>query len=111
MPEVMNETMEEEDKETRLHRRWEMQSNKLKLKCEQQKYHKIILKLTQQQFFEAHKISFWDGNQDSGDWQSGVIQCSPICEIVLYGESSTYKITGVIAQLRESSPYFVLDEC
>jgi hypothetical protein len=70
----MNETMEEEDKETRLPRRREMQRNNLKLKHEQLKYHKIILESTQQQFFEAHKISFWDGDKDSGEWQSGVIQ-------------------------------------
>ena len=82
MPEVMNETMEEEDNETRLRRRRETQRKKLKLKREQLKYHKIILKWTQQQFFKAHKISFWDGDKDSREWQSGVIQCSPICEIV-----------------------------
>jgi hypothetical protein len=35
----------------------------------------------------------------------------PICEIIPYGESSTHKITGVIAQLREFSPHFILDEC
>ena len=107
----MNKTMEEVDEETRLRRRREMQRNNLKLKREQLKYHKIILESTQQQFFEAKKISFWDGDKDSGEWQSGVIQCSPVCEIIPYGESSTLKITGVIARLRESSPYFVLDEC
>jgi hypothetical protein len=107
----MNETMEEVDEETRLRRRREMQRNNLKLKHEQLKYHKIILESTQQQFFEAKKISFWDGDKDSGEWQSGVIQCSPVCGIILYGESSTHKITRVIARLRESSPYFVLDEC
>jgi hypothetical protein len=49
--------------------------------------------------------------KDSREWRSGVIQCSPVCEIIPYGESSTHKTTRVIAQLRESSPYFVLDEC
>jgi hypothetical protein len=103
--------MEEVDKETRHCRRREMQRNNLKLKHEQLKYHKIILESTQQQFFEAKKISFWDGDKDSGEWRSGVIQCSPVCEIIPYGESSTHKITGVIARLKESSPYFVLDKC
>ena len=107
----MNETMEEVDEETRLRARREMQRKNLKLKREQLKYHKIILESTQRQFFEAQKISFWDGDKDSGEWRSGVIQCSPVCEIIPYGESSTHKITGVIARLRESSPYFVLDEC
>ena len=51
----MNKTIEEVDKETRPHRRREMQRNNVKLKCEQLKYHKIILKSTQQQFFEAQK--------------------------------------------------------
>jgi hypothetical protein len=74
----MNNTMEEEDEETRLRRRREKQRNNLKLKHEQLKYHKIILKSTQQQFFEAQKITFWDGDKDSREWQSGVIQCSPI---------------------------------
>jgi hypothetical protein len=74
-----------------------MQRNNLKLKREQLKYHKIILKSTQQQFFEAQKISFWEGDKDSREWRSGVIQCSPVCEIVPCGESSTHKITGVIA--------------
>jgi hypothetical protein len=67
--------MEEVGKETRLRRRREMQRNNLKLKCEQLKYHKIILESTQQQFFEAQKISFWDGDKDSGEWPTGVIQC------------------------------------
>jgi hypothetical protein len=40
----MNETMEKENKETRLCRRREMQKNKLKLKREELKYRKIILK-------------------------------------------------------------------
>jgi hypothetical protein len=31
--------------------------------------------------------------------------------MVPYGESSTHKITGVIARLRQFSPYFVLDKC
>ncbi len=58
------------------------------------------------------KTSFWDGGKDNGEWQSGVIQCSPICEIIPYGDrTSQNKITGVIAKLRESSPYFVLEEC
>ncbi len=61
----MNKTMEEVDQETRRHRRREMQQNNLKLKREQLKYHKIILELTQQQFFEAQKISFWDGDKDT----------------------------------------------
>jgi hypothetical protein len=103
--------MEEKNEETRLCRRKEMQRNNLKLKREQLKYYKIILESAQQQFFEAKKISFWDGDKDSGKWRSGVIQCSPVCEIIPYGESSTHKITGVIARLRESSPYFVLDKC
>ena len=107
----MNETMDEEDKETRLHKRKERKRSKLKLKHEQQKYHSIILKTTQEQFFKVQKISFWDGDKDSGEWRNGVIQCSPICKIVPYGESSTQKITGVIAKLREFSPYFVLEEC
>jgi len=42
MPEVMNETMEEKDKETRLCKRREMQRNNLKLKLEQLKYHKLF---------------------------------------------------------------------
>jgi hypothetical protein len=83
--------MDEEDKETRLIKRKEAQRNKLKLKHEKQKYHSIILKATQEQFFESHKISFWDGDKDSGKWQNGVIQCSPICKIVPYGENSTLK--------------------
>ena len=107
----MNETMDEEDKETRLCKRKERKRSKLKLKREQQKYHSIILKMTQEQFFKAQKISFWDGDKDSGEWQNGVIQCSPVCKIVPYGESSMQKITGVIAKLREFSPYFVLEEC
>jgi hypothetical protein len=65
--EAMNQIIEEENKETRLRRRREIQRNKLKLKCEQLKYHKIILKSTQQQFFKTHKILFWDGNKDSGE--------------------------------------------
>ena len=69
----MNETMEEVDEETRLRTRREMQRNNLKLKREQLKYHKIILESTQQQFFEAQKISFWDGDKDSGEWRGGVI--------------------------------------
>ncbi len=73
-----------------------MKRNNLKLKCEQLKYHKIILDLTQQQFFKAQKISCWDCDKDSREWQSGVIECSPVCEIILYGESST-QITRVIA--------------
>ena len=102
----MNETMEEEDKETTLRRRREMQRNNLKLKREQLKYHKIILKSSQQQLFEARKISFWDGDNDSWECRSSVIQCSPVCEIVPYGESSTHKITGVIARLR--SPLLIM---
>jgi len=74
----MNETMEEVDEETRLRARREMQRNNLKLKREQLKYHKIILESTQRQFFEAQKISFWDGDKDSREWRSGVIQCSPV---------------------------------
>ena len=63
----MNETMEEVDEETRLCRRREMQRNNLKLKHEQLKYNKVILESTQQQFFEAQKISFWVGDKDSGN--------------------------------------------
>ncbi len=67
---------------------------------------------TQQQLVEAQKISFWDGDKDSGKWCSGVIQCSPVSEVVPYGDrSSKQKITRVIAKLRESSSYFVLEEC
>ena len=66
-PEVINKTMEEVDEETRLRRRREMKRNNLKLKHEQLKYHNIILKSTQQKFFEAEKISFWDGDEDSGE--------------------------------------------
>ena len=51
----MNGTMEEVDEETRLRRRRDMQRNNLKLKREQLKYHKIKLKSSQQQFFEAQK--------------------------------------------------------
>ena len=76
-PEVVNETMEEVDEETRLHRRRVTKRNNPKMKREQLKYHKIILESTQQQFFEAQKISFWDGDKDSGEWQSGVIQFFP----------------------------------
>ncbi len=53
----------------------------------------------------------WGGDKDSWEWKSGVIHCSLACEIIPYGESSTHKITRVIARLRKSSPYFVLDEC
>ena len=53
------------DKETWLRKRKETKRNKLKRKCEQQKYHSIILKTTQEQFFEAQKISFWDGDKDN----------------------------------------------
>jgi predicted metal-dependent enzyme (double-stranded beta helix superfamily) len=53
--------MDEMDKETWLRKRKEAKRNKLKQKHEQQKYHKIILKTTQEQFFEVQKISFWDG--------------------------------------------------
>ena len=60
--------MDEEDKETRLHKRKEAKRNDLKLKCEQQKYHSIILKMTQEQFFKVQKISFWDGDKESGEW-------------------------------------------
>ena len=42
-PEVMNETLEDVDKETRLRRRREMQRNNLKLKREQLKYTKLFL--------------------------------------------------------------------
>ena len=83
--------MEEEDKETRLRRRREMQRNNLKLKREKLKYHKIILESTQQQYFEAHKTSFWDVDKDSREWRCGVIQYSPICEIVPYGEAAHTK--------------------
>ena len=69
----MNETMDEEDKETRRIKRKEAQRNKLKLKHEQQKYHSIILKTTQEQFFKVQKLSFWDGDKDSGEWQNDVI--------------------------------------
>jgi hypothetical protein len=67
MPEVMNKPIEEEDKEIRLCRRRETQRNSLKLKREQLKYHKIIFKSTEQQFFGAQKIYFWDGDKDSGE--------------------------------------------
>ena len=56
------------DKETWLRKRKEAKRNKLKRKREQQKYHSIILKMTQEQFFEVQKISFWDGDKDSGEW-------------------------------------------
>jgi hypothetical protein len=64
----MNETMDEEDKETSRCNRKERKRSALKLKHEQQKYHSIILKTTQEQFFEEQKISFWDGDKDSGEW-------------------------------------------
>ena len=99
------------DKETWLHKRKEAKRNKLKQKREQQKYHKIILKMTQEQFFEVQKISFSDGDKDSGEWRNSVIQCSPVCQIVPYGESSIQKITGLIAKVREFSPYFMLEDC
>ena len=108
----MNSTTDGEDEESRLSRRKERQRIQLKLKREQEKYLSIILKTTQEQFFEARKTSFWDGDKDTGEWRSDVIQCSPVCEIVPYGDRSRQnKITGVIAKLRESSPYFVLEEC
>ena len=77
--------MDEEDEERRLRKRKKAKKNKLKLKCEKQKYHSIILKKTQEQFFKVQKISFWDGNNDSGEWQNGVLQCSPIFKIAPYG--------------------------
>ncbi len=58
--------------------------------------------MTQEQIFEAQKKSFQDGGKDSREWQRGVIQCSPVCKIVPYGESSMQKITLVIAKLRSS---------
>ena len=108
----MISAMDGEDVEPMLSRGKERQRIQLKLICEQEKYLSIILKTTQEQFFKARKTSFWDGDKDTGEWRSDVIQCSPICEIVPYGDRSRQnKITGVIAKLRESSPYFVLEEC
>jgi hypothetical protein len=46
----MNETMDEEDKETSHCKRKERKRSALKLKHEQQKYHSIILKTTLEQF-------------------------------------------------------------
>ena len=49
----MNSTMDGEDEESRLSRRKERQRIQLKLKREQEKYLSIILKMTQEQSFEA----------------------------------------------------------
>ncbi len=76
----MNSTMDGEDEESRLSRRKERQRIQLKLKREQEQYLSIILKTTQEQFFEARKTSFWDGDKDNREWQSGVIECSSVCE-------------------------------
>ena len=64
----MNSTMDGEDKESRLSRRKERQRIQLRLKHEQEIYLSIILKMTQEQFFEAQKTSFWDGDKDTGEW-------------------------------------------
>ena len=74
----MNSTMDGENKESRLSRRKERQRIQLKLKREQEKYLSIILKTTQEQFFKARKTSFWDGDKDTREWRSDVIQSSPI---------------------------------
>ena len=76
----------------------------------EQEHHKhTILKTTRNQFFEQKKITFWDGDKDNGEWRKDVTQCSPVDELSPYGEKGK-KITGVIAKLRENSPYFVLEE-
>lgn len=76
---------------------------------EQEHHKRTILKTTRNQFFEQKKITFWDGDKDDGEWRKDVTQCSPVDEISPYGEKGK-KITGVIAKLRENSPYFVLEE-
>ena len=58
---------------------------------------------------EQKKITFWDGDKDDGEWQKDGTQCSPVDEIAPYGEKGK-KVSGVIAKLRENSPYLVLEE-
>jgi hypothetical protein len=76
---------------------------------EQDHHNRTILKMTRDQFFEQKKITFWDGDKDSGEWRKDVMQCSPVDMIEPYGLKAK-KISGVIARLREHSPYFVLEE-
>ena len=64
------------------------------------------LKTTRNQFYEQKKITFWDGDKDNGEWRKDIRQCSLVDPIRGKGK----KISGVIAKLRENSPYFVLKE-
>ena len=93
--EIINKTMEEIDKETRLCRRREIQRSNLKLKRAQLKYNQIFLESTQQQFFEAQKISFWDGDKDSREWQKW---CYPVLShmwnISVWGKQHTQNNRG-----------------
>ena len=76
---------------------------------EQEHHKRTILKTTRDQFFKQKKITFWDGDKDNGEWRKDVTRWSPVDEIAPYGLKAK-KIYGVIARLREHSPYFVLTE-
>ena len=76
---------------------------------EQEHHKRTILKTTRDQFFKQKKITFWDGDKDNGEWRKDVTQCSPVDEIAPYGLKAK-QISGVIARLRQNSPYFVLKE-
>ena len=53
-------------KDLMLQQRQELKQMNAKHKREQGKYKRIILKMTEKQFFEEKKITFWDGNDDTG---------------------------------------------
>jgi hypothetical protein len=76
---------------------------------EQEHHKRTILKMIRDQFFEQKKITFLDGDKDNGEWRKDFTQCSPVDKIAPYGLKAK-KISGVIARLREHSPYFVLEE-
>ncbi len=53
---------------------------------EQEHHKRTNLKMTQNKFFKQKNITFWDGDKDNGEWRKDVTQCSPVDEIVPYGE-------------------------
>ncbi len=93
------------DDEEYLQRQQQLEMKRMNAKhVREQEHHKhTILKTAWNQFFEQKKITFWDGDNDNGEWRKDVTQCSPVDEIAPYGEKGK-KISGVIAK------HFVLEE-
>ncbi len=86
--------MDEEDEETRLHKRKERKRSKPKLKHEQQKYQRIILKMAHEHSLKGRKYHFGMVIRIAGNGKMVLSSVSQLQTSSIWGKQHTKNIWG-----------------